>query len=392
MSYGITAEGFNIKPTTVILQEIIDEQLATIDPSLDTSPDSILGQINGIFANQLAVLQELIQTSYNGMNPDAAEGAQLDALAALTGTIRLASTRSTVTCACDLDNATVLPAGSQINVSGQPTILFELIEEFTADADDIFDLEFQAVSYGPVAANSGTLTVITSAIPGWNSVTNATDATLGTDLETDTALRLRRKALLTLRGGSTLDAIRADVLEVSGVQSVDVFENVTMVTDSLMLPPKSFEVVVWDGAGEDAVDTEIAQAIWDSKPAGIETYGSDSANATDSRGETRSINFSRATPLDLYLDYTLVTNSLWPGDALGKAAIKAAVVAKGLTYLQLGQDVTALVFRAIPLTIAGVEDVTSMRLGFAEFPVGTTNLTVGTREIAVADTGRVTFA
>ena len=80
-------------------------------------------------------------------------------------------------------------------------------------------------------------------------------------------------------------------------------------------------------------------------------------------------------------------SSIYPVD--GDDQVKAAAVAKGITALGLGDDVIALVFRAAALTVTGVIDVTAFTLGYTISPVGTSNLSVASREIAVVDTSRI---
>ncbi len=388
MSGGLTSTGFVAKTIEELLADIGAEQLSTIDPALDISPDQPLGQINGIFSKKLAEIWEALATAYNAFNRAAAEGNLLDAIGLLTGTIRLPATKSTVTCTVGLSASTTLSAGAVANVSGQPSTRFVLVTSVTSTTAGNYSAEFEAEVTGPVPANSGTLTVITTPASGWLTVTNSLDAALGTDIETDAAYRLRQVAELASPGACTVDAIRADVLRVPGVLQAFVFENTTMTTDGDGVPPKAFETVLYDGAGLDADNPELAQVIWDNKPAGIETYGATGANATDSLGVPRAVEFSRATVKTVYLTYTLDVDPLhYPAD--GDAQVKAAAIAKGLTYLNLGIDVVALVFRAQALLVEGVNDVTSFTLGFTATPVGTSNLTIGSREIGVLDTSRI---
>ncbi len=359
MAGGLTSDGFEIKTVEEILEEIGEEQLAIIDPALDISPDQPLGQINGIYASKLAELWEAVAVAYNAFNRGAAEGFLLDAIGLLTGTLRLPATKSQVTATVNLAATTTLSAGVVANVSGQPSVRFVLTEDVTSTSSGNYPANFEAEVTGPVAANAGTLTVIATPAAGWNSVTNALDADLGTDIETDAAYRLRQITEQTAAGSCTVDAIRADLLRIPGILQAFVFENTTMTTDGDGVPPKAYECVVYDGVVPDVDDEDIGQVIWDNKPSGIETYGDTSVNVVDSTGATRTVEFSRGTNVPIYMTYTL------------------------------GQDVVALVFKSVALNVTGVLDVTAFTLGFSASPVGTTNLTIGSREIAVLDTSRI---
>lgn len=394
MPFGLTATGFVPKTAEDIVGEIETSQLADVDAALDLSPDQPLGQFNGIFGSQLAEAWEVLTTIYEALDPDNAEEAQLDAAAALTGTTRLPPTKSVVAVTVNLDaSKTFAPGTMTANVSGQPTVLFRNRDTVTSVGAGNYAAVFEAVEYGPVAANAGTLTQIAIAAAGWNSITNAADAVLGRLVEGDTALRVRRRVDLARPGSSTVDAIRADLLDpdkVPGTIDVIVLENTGLATDPNGLPARSFHAVIWDGTVPAADDDQIAQAIWDTKPAGAEPYGTSSGTATDSLGTLRTVKFSRAVQRPVYLAYTLSKDaSKYPPD--GDAQLKAAAVAEGLD-LTMGEDVIALRFRAVALQIAGVIDVTAFGLDFTSSPVATSNLIIAPTEIATFDTARITVA
>jgi uncharacterized phage protein gp47/JayE len=385
---GVDATGFTPKSLEEILEDIESEQLANIAADLDISPDQPIGQINGIFAKKLAELWEALATCYGGFNRGAAEGVLLDAIGLLTGTPRLDATKSQVNATVNLNASTTLPVGSIANVTDQPTNRWLLRTAVTSTTAGNYAAIFDAEVTGPQVANSGTLEQITVPVIGWNSVTNAEDADLGTNIESDAAYRIRQQEELSAPGACTVDAIRADVLQVDGVIECKVFENTSLVTDGDGLPGKSFEVVLYDGSVPDADDDEVAQAIWDSKPSGIEAYGSSSGTAVDSEGVEHTVEFSRATGVNVYLFYTLDVDPLkYPVD--GDDQVEAAAIAKGATALGMGDDVIALVFRAQALSVAGVNDVTAFTLGTAPSPVGTANLSITSRQIALLDTSRI---
>ena len=92
---GLTTDGFEIKTLAEIKAEIEQLQLENVDANLNQSADSVIGQINAIFANQLREVWELVQAVYTSAYPDTASGQALSYLAAMTGTIRRSATPST---------------------------------------------------------------------------------------------------------------------------------------------------------------------------------------------------------------------------------------------------------------------------------------------------------
>ena len=179
---------------------------------------------------------------------------------------------------------------------------------------------------------------------------NSEDALVGSNVEKDPALRLRRELLLRVIGAATVPAIRAGVLTVEDVLQVYVFENDTMVEDGDGLPPKSFEVVVQGGD-----DQEIADKIWEVKPAGIEPHGDVTKTVTDSQGIDHSMKFTRPTPVPVTIECVLIVDALtFPAD--GVEQVENVLKALG-DEQEVGEDVIAIRFNAAPLSVSGVLDV-----------------------------------
>ena len=249
---------------------------------------------------------------------------------------------------------------------------------------------FASVNTGPIEAPPGTMTQIDTPVFGWSSVTNPSVATLGTDVETDTAFRIRRRRSVSIAGAGTVDAITANILDLSGVTDAFVVENRTFATDGAGRPPKSFEAVVTGGD-----DDEIGQTIWNRKPAGIETFGTITTAPLDSQGQSRVINFSRPTDIWVHLeiDYTLYLEEIFPSN--GDAAIATAASDAG-NLLGINEDVILQrlqgpIFSAVPGIGSLVIRVATSATEFG--PPGaftTANLVIGATEIANFAESRIT--
>lgn len=238
-----------------------------------------------------------------------------------------------------------------------------------------------AQSTGPTLAPAGTLTVIETPVAGLNAVINLVDAQAGQDLETDEELRARRAATLQVAGAGTVEAIRSRLLALTGVTSVIVFENQTLITDISGRPGKSYECVV---AGGD--DQEIYETIWASKPAGILTYGSMPGSVVDSQGFTQPVSFSRPTDKPVWVELDLTIGALFPVN--GIAAVKQAIVDQGNLF-GIGQEVVTIpTLLCAVASIPGIRDVV-IRVGFAASPVSDANLPIAANEVPTFDTARV---
>lgn len=381
MSYGVTPQGFVPKTLQVIRSELEADFRSRFGAGINLEPESVFGQIVGVFSERETVLWEAAEGVYAADRPDSSADASLDGLAALTGAARLPATKTRVAVTVSGTVGTVLPAGRVISVNGSGARFLTTVEA-TIGAGATVDVVCEAEEYGPVPCYAGTLTKIETPVSGWDSVTNAVDGAVGRAVETDADFRVRREALLRAQGNSAIDAIRADVLAVEGVESCTIFENPTASTDSEGMPPHSVEALVTGGA-----DADIAAALLGSVSGGIETHGTTSVVVEDSQGVQRTIKFSRPADKNVYVTVHLVKNADFPAD--GADQIKAALVAYAAARLWTGDDVVSSAMYPATFSVAGVVDVTGILIGFESPPTDSATLPIGAREIARLDTSRI---
>jgi len=222
-------------------------------------------------------------------------------------------------------------------------------------------------------ANARTLVVIETPITGFDSAFNTVDAAVGDDVETNTEVRVRRDNALGTNAAGTIPAIRTAVLEIDGVDFVDVIENDTDTAVGTR-PAHSFETVVEQADGGTTLDSEIAEAIFLSKPAGIQPWGNDvTETVTDSAGKTHTIKFSRPVDVDIYLEVDLSTNADFP--AAGATVAQEALLAFG-DAVGIGNDVIIRPDLIGSLdSIAGITDVV-VRIGIAPGPTLDNNISI----------------
>jgi uncharacterized phage protein gp47/JayE len=233
-------------------------------------------------------------------------------------------------------------------------------EEIVHAGGAISGVVFEAEEVGPILLPADTLTQIANPIVGFSGVTNPEAGVTGKDEETDTELRIRRELELARRGSSTVDAIRADILEVDGVTSCLVVENVTDVVDANGTAAHGVQAIVRGG-----VDQEVADALWFAKAAGIETTGSEVETVTDSQGNTHTTRFNRAVALGWYgLLRINVDQTIAPDDDgvialdIGERLEAAGIVPE----LPTGQDVRRAEIIRVLMTCPYVVDVTEVSI------------------------------
>lgn len=407
MAFGITPSGFVAKLQSDCLDDIVTAVRNNVNPNFDMSPDQPIGQMANVIASENAELWELLRALYSGLNPNNAEGFILDGVCAYTGTERDEESFSTVVCAMGLNGSSSIPAGSTANVSGQPSNTWTLVGPASNTTGQLIAVGpvvsttagtyygmFSATSPGPVLVNAGQLTVITTAVAGWNTVTNPAGCQLGANTESDASLQVKRESELAASGSDTVDAIRAALLEIqtsggaNAIQQAFVYENTGDVTDVNGVPPHTIHVIIYDGPTPAATNQQIADVIWKQKPSGVGTYGTTSATAVDSTGNTQTVKFDRATITPVYLSLTTTRGASF--DAVnGPAAIKAALVAYWQKEFGLGVPMIARFIggAANRDNIQGLVDVPTFSLGFSYNPISSSNLPCGQAQILTLNTG-----
>ena len=380
---GLTAEGIEIKDLDTLKTELeSDLKTALGDPDFNVEADSVAGQLIGVFAAKLLEIWELLEDIYHAAYPDTAVGQALAYLSTLTGTIKRPSTKATVPVSIVSTGNPTLPEGSAVYVDGDPESRFELL------ADQTITISPEVVTFTASVAGSATkafavdTAVIETPVSGWDSASFSADYTPGEDVEKDSALRTRRETELARPGTSTVPAIRADMTGVTGVTFAAVFENTGDKTDANGVPPKSVEVLVM-GTYNTA---DVGQQIWDSKPAGTRTFGTNAATAVDDAGNTHQVFYSVPTEVRVHIAVTLTTDS----DYVGDTAVQQAISDWGNTVV-LGQSVYASDVIAVVSALAGVVsvDVSATFVSDSDPPTGSTSWIAGTREIGTIETSDV---
>ena len=419
ITYGLTATGFLPKPLTQIRADMNTALQAAFGSSIDLSDRSILGQIVGILAEREALVWQLAQQLYYSMDPTAATGPALDALAALTGTTRLPATFSTVTGTFTGTPTTNIASGTQaktastavvfattaaatitllaswaqstsysvgarvtangsayqctvagtsngsgtgpsatsnpVPADGGVTWLF-LGTPGTASGTGAVDVAMQATVAGPLVASAGDLTVPVTPVGGWQGITNVSAATLGTNSQTDAQLRQSRVTQLAGDGSSTAPAIQALILALA----------TTPVVTSCTVFANNGDTTDSGGRPPHSIECLIQgganQDIWNALladvAAGVNTFGNTTGTAVDSQGTSHTLSFSRPVSITVYVDVTLTYNAATYG---GDAAIKNAIVAYAASA-PIDLDVFASQIASVALSVAGVLDVNPVRI------------------------------
>jgi len=284
-----------------------------------------------------------------------------------------------------------------VSIIGSTTLVIENINKLnTLSTTNTPNLGLESVSSlinstsaqpGPISFPANSITTLVSISLEVVSVTNLLDFTEGTYRETDEELRLRMATQGQSAGTATKPSIEAALSSINGVSGALVQENITLVTDVNNVPPKAYETFV-TGGDED----EIAEIIWTTKPAAIETYGDISKQIIDQNGDIQDVKFSRPTNVYAHMRVTYSLNPEESTPADFETSMKDVEVIYG-DNMYSGEDYEPTKFYSPLYTIPGIfidliEIDTTPNPG--DTPTfGTSRITVDKTEALLFDASRI---
>jgi uncharacterized phage protein gp47/JayE len=328
--------------------------------------------------------------TYNAYSPATAQGAGLSSVVKINGLRRQPSNFSTAALTLIGQAGVLIPSG---------IVADEFNNQWTIPPNTVIPSSGSIIvtgtcaTPGAIAAAAGTITDIVTIIPGWQSCTNASIATLGAPVETDAGLRGRQTVSTSLPAQTPLLSIIANVADVTGVTRYGIYNNDKSFPDANSVPGHSIAVVV---EGGDV--TDIATAISEKKNEGCGTYGLTTVVVIDPSGVPQTINFF---VLDLIEIYFAVTINPLPGYVSTTGNLLMAAIAAAIKNLSIGVNViyqrlnsAANLSGSAALSVAGgltqaqldllssTYEVTSLSTGLAADPTGTGDIIIAFNQAA----------
>lgn len=330
--FGVTENGFVLKRLFNILADLRDALSTVADPITgeNLTPDLAdendpLIQVMNSFADGLADAWEKLQAANNQFDPLLSTGAGLTGVVQLNNLRRLPGTESTVSVTITGTALLEVDAGKRVSRIDDSSVF--ILPAFTIGTGGSILVEAESVDQGPIEALSGELVKIVTPVSGWDAVTNALDAILGTLKESDTDLLARQQQSTANTGRSTIEDMYSALANLANVTFVKVYQNVDIVVDERGIPGKAVAVVVQGGD----VD-EISEQIFLHMAEGMKSFGNTVAFQTDLQGIIYSTDFSRPTeiPIYVYVEVVIIDFSRWPDNGVD------VITANILDYVSLG--------------------------------------------------------
>lgn len=374
------------EPDTVIparhLAKLVSGETFRLKKSVTITADSLLGfsfKVSNVIAGESYSFQigsSII--SYTAVDGDTAESIQASIAAdledALPGVYLFQNT----------------PEGIIVH-SAEGIVPFAV--GITDDKIEILSLgafgEYEAEKPGPLFVPAGALSVIAANVAGLNAIINYASGITGRNAESDAELRVNLANRQKQAGGNEI-AIQNEIAKLSGVRYAKVYSNRSAVV-YLGRPPKSYEAVVMGGN-----DYEIAKAIFDCAPAGIEAFGKTIVTIKDDEGFPWEIGFSRPKNRYVWIRIGILRNAEEAFAVNGAAQIKTNIEDWGGKNLGVGSD---LMYQRLNIPVFQVQGIAYADIKTAvtddinppaDAEYAAENISIGEVEIALIDQSRIT--
>ena len=392
---GLTSTGFTVRRLQTILDAIDAELLANVSDQLNLDgEESVIGQIRGVLAQEISLVWESLGDLYRALDPSSAVGEQLDIIGRFSGLTRLGAARGIGTITAAGTPGTIIPAGSRASNSTTQVIV-ETSSDATIGGGGTVLIPVRSVEAGLVVSGVDGIDTIVTPVSGWASISASSALTGSRDQESDTDYRARLASIRAIVA-SVEGAIRAKILEVDGVESCIVLSNRTSTTDSNATPPHSARIVIEpDLEGQTEIEEAIATAIFETLPAGIDSYGiglqAQEATVVDAQGYDQVVRWEYAqfVPINVDLDIDVLAEDTTLSASEIETAIEEAFTAY-IDALGLGVDVRPAALQGIAEDVVPIWAVNSLLLDITPSPAGTASITILFNEYASTNEINVT--
>lgn len=375
---GLTDKGYQRRTYAEILEDKIQRAKEFLGDDIDTSDQSVLGKYLRINAYDQAISEEEIEQVYYARFPSTASGQSLDRLCVFAGISRNPASAAMYVVKVTGTAGYAIPAGFLVATDTEVT--YWTTAEYTIGTDGTCLAQVSCTEPGTIGnlTSSAAISRILNPDANVEKVEGVEILTAGVDVESDADLRVRFASAVKGSGSCNENAIRAAILRVPTVQFATVISNNTGETDADGRPPHSFEAYVLGG---DEYEQEIAEAIFEKRPIGIQTVGDKAVTIVDVCGTQRVVKYSPAQKIHIAVRVKIKTTNTFASD--GVAQIQASI-ASYINGLGIGKTLVLSAIYGHIYGVAGVHEVTTLELstdGGSSY--GTGNVTVPEYGIAI---------
>ena len=375
----ITDKGFVRPSYDEILQAQINRAKVLLGDDIDTSEESVLGKFVRINVFDLNICYETLEDLYYSSFPNTARGQSLDRLGPFAAVSRNQATQSRIEVKIKGTVGESVPSAFLLK---SDKTSFYVVNDYTIDSNGEVVAIANCVDDGVVGnISNGERLDIQNPRMGIDSVEFIRIVQNGEELESDKDFRIRFANSLAGAGSSTESAIKGAIYRVPLVDGVSVIDNNSDTASSI--PPHSFACYVL--APESQYD-EIAKAIFDKKPLGIQCIGDIERTVYDAWGKPHTVKFFATSKAELKISIQIKTNQYF--ESSGISQIKDNI-ANFINNLANGSDVYYTSVFGYIHNVTGVVSVVDLKICKIGQTPGNSDIAIGEQEIARIDVSNI---
>ena len=375
----ITDKGFVRPSYDEILQAQINRAKVLLGDDIDTSEESVLGKFIRINVFDLNICYETLEDLYYSSFPNTARGQSLDRLGPFAAVSRNQATQSRIEVKIKGTVGESVPSAFLLK---SDKTSFYVVNDYTIDSNGEVVAIANCVDDGVVGnISNGERLDIQNPRMGIDSVEFIRIVQNGEELESDKDFRIRFANSLAGAGSSTESAIKGAIYRVPLVDGVSVIDNNSDTASSI--PPHSFACYVL--APESQYD-EIAKAIFDKKPLGIQCIGDIERTVYDAWGKPHTVKFFATSKAELKISMQIKTNQYF--ESSGISQIKDNI-ANFINNLANGSDVYYTSVFGYIHNVTGVVSVVDLKICKIGQTPGNSDIAIGEQEIARIDVSNI---
>ncbi|ACZ09664.1 Uncharacterized homolog of phage Mu protein gp47 [Sebaldella termitidis] len=293
--YGVTADGLVVPyfEDYKVLYTLAAQKY--IDPDFEIDSSEEIGEMFEVWSYVGEEISRLLLLIYGSMFPQTASGTVLDNYALEAGIERSQGSYASGELEIDGTAFYIVKKGFQVAKSGN--YIYSTIEDVQLDLTGYGVVKIQSIGFGTdYNASIGDVNIVISNNEYVNAVMNVTPIEGGKGIESDAELRER------IFGGNgtgdpSLPGIKNALKNNSKLRKVEVYQNATEEYDSVYeLEPTQIKIIA-----SGVIDQEIAEIIFQTISAGIETVGNVAFNVTSEDGQISQIKIQEADEILLYI-------------------------------------------------------------------------------------------
>nr|DAS01754.1 MAG TPA: Baseplate wedge protein [Caudoviricetes sp.] len=375
----ITDKGFVRPSYDEILQAQINRAKVLLGDDIDTSEESVLGKFIRINVFDLNICYETLEDLYYSSFPNTARGQSLDRLGSFAAVSRNQATQARIEVKIKGTVGESVPSAFLLK---SDKTSFYVVNDYTIDSNGEVVAIANCVDDGVVGnISNGERLDIQNPRMGIDSVEFIRIVQNGEELESDKDFRIRFANSLAGAGSSTESAIKGAIYRVPLVDGVSVIDNNSDTASSI--PPHSFACYVL--APESQYD-EIAKAIFDKKPLGIQCIGDIERTVYDTWGKPHTVKFFATSKAELKISIQIKTNQYF--ESSGISQIKDNI-ANFINNLANGSDVYYTSVFGYIHNVTGVVSVVDLKICKIGQNPGNSDIAIGEQEIARIDVSNI---